>query len=115
MRATRIRIGTYSGRKPINWRVRAQLHENLTAQGIQQGLTSTSLVISLVEQAVRKPASKAQVTRFLKDPAGGELVSVTLRLEPDLAEALKGAAHKAGLSVNRYLTFVVWAGLQPKP
>lgn len=112
MRATRIRIGTYSQRKPINWRLRADLHQALTDRGVHKGLTSTAVVIGLIEAAIRKPVSKAQLARFLRDVGVGDLVSVTLRLEPGLAKALKDSADEAGLSVNRYLTFVAWAHLQ---
>lgn len=111
MTATRIRIGTYHQRKPINWRVPKSLHSALTALGEANGVTSTALVIDLAEKAARRPPGQAHLAKFLKDgPAGGQ-VSVTLRIDPNLANSLKTVADAAGLSVNRFITFIVWVSL----
>lgn len=100
------RQATYPERKRTPWRLSARLRARVARAAEHDVVPITLYVNKVLEIAVRSPPDASRLAEY-DDQSGGSKATITLRMLPMLHAKVVKAATRAGVSVNKYICFVV--------
>lgn len=111
----RLRAQTYTQeRKDYPWRLSKRLHSRVTNAGERAAISTTAYVLAVLKRSARAALDTARLAEYQDGRRGEERVTVTLRMTPGAYADVLKAATRAGVSVNRYICFVVHESLSTR-